>query len=56
MLVPRLHIDHVPTAEQNPKLDWSLVMVKLDFEGFLLSDENAFTLLMTIYKLCCEVS
>lgn len=56
MLVSRSHINHAPTAEQNPKLDWSLVMVKLDFEGFLLPDEYAFTLLMTMYKLCCEVS
>lgn len=41
---------------QNPSLDWSLIVSSLDYEGFFLPDENAFTLFMTMYKLGCEVS
>ncbi|KAG0558987.1 hypothetical protein KC19_10G070300 [Ceratodon purpureus] len=38
----------------NPSLNWSLIVSSLDYEGFFLPDENAFTLFMTMYKLGCE--
>ncbi|XP_024374833.1 uncharacterized protein [Physcomitrium patens] len=38
----------------NPSMDWSLIVSSLDYEGFFLSDEHAFTLFMTMYKLGCE--
>lgn len=41
---------------QNPSLNWSLIVSRLDYEGFYLPDENAFILFMTMYKLGCEVS
>jgi hypothetical protein len=43
-------------VNQNPSLNWSLIVSSLDYEGFLLPDENAFTLFMTMYKLGCEAS
>uniref|UniRef100_A0A7I4E1I6 CCR4-Not complex component Not1 C-terminal domain-containing protein n=1 Tax=Physcomitrium patens TaxID=3218 RepID=A0A7I4E1I6_PHYPA len=39
---------------KNPSLNWSLIVSRLDYEGFYLPDENAFILFMTMYKLGCE--
>lgn len=38
----------------NPSLDWRLIISSLDYEGFYLPDEHAFTIFMTMYKLGCE--
>ncbi|XP_074578118.1 uncharacterized protein LOC141834681 isoform X2 [Curcuma longa] len=40
--------------ELAPKTNWALVLEKLDHEGFVIPDETAFSLLMSIYKSACQ--
>jgi len=40
---------------QSPETNWIGVMENLDHEGFHIPNKDAFTLLMTMYKLACQV-
>lgn len=41
---------------QAPEINWKVVMENLDYEGFYVPNEAAFSFFMSIYNLACQVA